>query len=192
MMAFVAFVATSCQQAPEELNVVAGGDANVTFSVGAPQIANRAYSDGLTATRLQYAVYAVSEANSTKSLSLLSDLKGTETLDELKTSINLQLTTGNKYAVVFWADQPDNTHYKVTFDPATVTVDVLDYASAKSNDETRDAFFRSETFTVTDNTVINIVLKRPFAQLNVGIPEETWNLAEHLGVKFSTSEKSPL
>jgi hypothetical protein len=24
--------------------------------------------------------------------------------------------------------------------------------------------------------------------LNVGIPEETWNLAEHLGVKFSTSE----
>ncbi len=168
MMAFVAFVATSCQQAPEELNVVAGGDANVTFSVGAPQIANRAYSDGLTATRLQYAVYAVSEANSTKSLSLLSDLKGTETLDELKTSINLQLTTGNKYAVVFWADQPDNTHYKVTFDPATVTVDVLDYASAKSNDETRDAFYAVHEFTVSGTQTETVYLKRPFAQLNIG------------------------
>ena len=54
MLAFVSVLATSCQkEVPEAI----AEDAMVTFNIGTPEIATRAYSDGLTATNLQYAVY---------------------------------------------------------------------------------------------------------------------------------------
>ncbi|MBQ2978834.1 MAG: hypothetical protein IJE18_01830, partial [Bacteroidaceae bacterium] len=47
--------ATSCQQ--DEV-FVDGNESIVTFEVGTPQMATRAnYSDGMTATKLQWAVY---------------------------------------------------------------------------------------------------------------------------------------
>ena len=57
-MAVTAFgmLLTSCQN---DLDFVqnAGETSTVSFSVGPPDIATRAYSDGLTAKVLQYAVY---------------------------------------------------------------------------------------------------------------------------------------
>lgn len=56
MMAFAAMFATSCQN-ELELAPVAGETSVVSFRVGTPELATRAYSDGQTATVLQYAVY---------------------------------------------------------------------------------------------------------------------------------------
>ncbi len=162
IVALVAMVATSCQQSLDELNVVGGGDATVTFNVGA---GSRAYSDGKTATNLQWAVYAVTDNGTSQTLSHLSALNGSKTF-ELSTTVEFQLTTGNKYAVIFWADA-DNSPYTVTFGTygATMTVD---YNSAKSNDENRDAFYKYHEFTVSGSQTESVELKRPFAQLNIG------------------------
>lgn len=133
------------------------GDTPVTFQISTPEIATRAYSDGTTATKLQYAVYD-EEGN------LLDGLKVTDAEINGSTSIELQLATGNEYSIIFWAAAP-NAPYTIDFAEKTMTVN---YQSAVCNDETRDAFYKCHTFTVRGAQTETIELKRPFAQLNIG------------------------
>ena len=63
----------------------------------------------------------------------------------------------------------------------------IDYAGL-NNDETRDAFFKAETFTVTGNTEIDVVLKRPFAQINVGVYQTDWDAAKASGIEIEKSK----
>ena len=157
MMA-AAVLATSCAK---ELQDVATSDATVTFTVGTPEIATRAYSDGATATKLQYAVY---DANG----NYLKDLTGTQVIN-ISTTVELKLTTGNTYSVIFWAAAED-APYSVNFATKTMTVD---YSAPVCNDEDRDAFFKHHTFTVTGAQTETIELRRPFAQLNIGTADYT-------------------
>ena len=158
MMAVAAFgmLLTSCQN---DLDFVPTTDENstVSFAVGTPEISTRAYSDGATATILQYAVYDA-EGN------ILRGLTETDATINGSTTVKLQLTTGNTYSVIFWAAAPQ-APYTVDFDAKTMTVD---YSAAVSNDEARDAFFKYHTFTVKGAQTETIELKRPFAQLNIG------------------------
>ena len=174
-MAVIAFgmLLTSCQS---DLDFVqnAGETSTVSFSVGTPEIATRAYSDGLTAKVLQYAVYD-SEGN------ILSDLTETNATINGSTTVNLQLTTGDSYAVIFWA-AAENAPYTVNFDEKTMTVS---YDGAKSNDEARDAFYKYHTFTVTGAQTETVELRRPFAQLNIGTRDYT--ASENAGYVPTTS-----
>ena len=149
-------LAASCQN---DFDYVPNGEetAQVTFNVGAPKMATRAFSDGTTATVLQYAVYNA-EGNE------LTDLTVTNGEIHGSTTVNLQLTTGNTYSVIFWA-AAENAPYTVDFDAKTMTVD---YTNAVSNDEKRDAFYAYHEFTVTGSQTETVYLKRPFAQLNIG------------------------
>lgn len=156
MMAATMVFATSCEN-ELDLGTNAGETAQVTFSVGTPEIATRAFSDGQTATVLQYAVY--DEAGNE-----LTDLKVTDAEIHGSTTVNLQLTTGNTYSVIFWA-AAEEAPYTVDFSKQTMTVN---YENAVSNDENRDAFYKYHTFTVTGAQTETIELKRPFAQLNIG------------------------
>ena len=156
VLAIVAMFATSCQN-DQGFDTTVGETSTVTFAVETPEIATRAYSDGSTATVLQYAVY---DANGTE----LTDLTVTDATINGSTTVNLQLTTGNTYSVIFWAAAP-NAPYTVNFAAKTMTVD---YTTAVSNDEARDAFFKYHTFTVKGAQTETIELKRPFAQLNIG------------------------
>ena len=133
------------------------GDTPVTFQIGTPEIATRAYSDGTTATKLQYAVYD-------KDDNLLDALTVEDAEINGSTSIELQLVTGNEYSIIFWAAAP-NAPYKIDFANKTMTVN---YDGAVCNDETRDAFYKCHTFTVRGAQTETIELKRPFAQLNIG------------------------
>ena len=92
MMAIAGLFA-SCQANLEP--VVVDEVATVSFEVETPQIATRAYSDGTTATVLQYAVY---DANGEI---IDAFTKTAETINISKT-VELQLTTGNTYSVLFW------------------------------------------------------------------------------------------
>ena len=152
---------TSCQN-DLDLAQNAGEAAVVTFSVGTPEIATRSFSDGQTATVLQYAVYDA-EGNE------LEDLTVTDAEIHGSTTVNLQLTTGNTYSVIFWA-AAENAPYTVDFSAKKMTVD---YTNAVSNDENRDAFYKYHTFTVSGAQTETIELKRPFAQLNVGTNDFT-------------------
>ena len=163
--AIVALFATSCQQ-ESNLGVKAGKTSTVTFNLNSPEIASRLFSDGTTATALQYAVY---NAEGTE----LTDLTVTEAdgvTINISTTVELQLTTGNTYTIVFWAAAP-NAPYAVNFGGKLAdAVMTVDYSTAKTlcNDEGRDAFWAYHTFTVTGSMELDVDLKRPFAQINVG------------------------
>ncbi|MCC8037478.1 MAG: hypothetical protein LIP02_04975 [Bacteroidales bacterium] len=134
-----------------------GGDATVTISASLPSdISSRAYSDGLTAEHLDYAVY---ESGADTPI-----IEGTGTFDNRSTTLTLQLVTGKSYEVIFWAQKKGAPY---TWNSATKTVTV-DYTDAALNDEDRDAFYSVESFTVEGATTITSTLKRPFAQINVG------------------------
>ena len=161
MMAAAMVLAPSCQN-DLDLAQNAGEAAVVTFSVGTPEIATRSFSDGQTATVLQYAVYDAAGNE-------LKDLTVTDAEIHGSTTVNLQLTTGNTYSVIFWA-AAENAPYTVDFSDKKMTVD---YTNAVSNDENRDAFYKYHTFTVSGAQTETIELKRPFAQLNVGTNDFT-------------------
>ena len=156
LMAAVMIIATSCEK--ENADITMQQElSTITFNVGTPEIGTRAYSDGFTATQLQYAVYNAAGE-------ILPALTVTDGTISGKTTVQLQLTTGNKYSVIFWAAAP-NAPYTVDFANKTMTVN---YSNAVCNDENRDAFFGSMEFTVTGAQTETVELRRPFAQLNIG------------------------
>ena len=155
MSAIAMLFATSCVKDLATEN--AGETSTVTFSVATPEMATRAYSDGTTATVLQYAVYNAAGEE-------LTDLTVEDATINGSTTVNLELTTGNSYSVIFWAAAP-NAPYTVDFGTKTMTVD---YSAAVCNDENRDAFYKYHTFTVSGAQTETVELKRPFAQLNIG------------------------
>ena len=169
--------ATSCQN--DEMATAQGGDATVSIAVATPQIATRtyAYSDGTTATELQYAVYD-------KAGTYLPNVSGTATLENLGTTVELTLTTGNTYDVLFWA-AAENAPYTFVPEDKTVTVN---YVGAESNAENRDAFFARTTFKVNGKQTETVTLTRPFAQLNIGTADYAQSQAAGYVPAFSKVE----
>ena len=152
-----AFAMVACQTDINEVGV-AGGEVDVTFEVGTP---TRAYSDGTTATVLEYAVY---EGETELDALTHSVAKGNAETINISKTVSFKLVTGNTYTVIFWAASP-NAPYTVDFGAKTMTVD---YDGVKSNNENLDAFYKRHTFTVTGAQTETIELRRPFAQLNIG------------------------
>ena len=154
-MAVAMLATTSCKDDFAESFV--GDQATVEFSISTPEIGTRAFSDGTTATVLQYAVY---DADG-KELTALTKTDGTI---NGSATISLQLKNNKSYQMVVWAAAP-NAPYAVDFSDKTMKVD---YTNATCNDESRDAFYAYTEFTVNGNKTERIELKRPFAQLNIG------------------------
>ena len=167
LSAILALFATSCQNELEQ-NVASGDTSTVTFEVAIPELATRAYSDGTTAKVLHYAVYDAKQKEGSDIVRHLDGLVPAQWPkfgeNQLTTSIQLELVTGNTYKIAFWA-AADGAPYEFDLDNATVNVK---YDGAVSNDETRDAFFGSTGFTVEGKSSIDVTLRRPFAQLNIG------------------------
>ncbi len=179
-------LATSCSN--DELDVVqSGNEAQVTFSLAAEGgIATRAISDGTGAKKLVYAVY---NANGELIKTIANTDVNGQIVDNsafdngLTENVTITLAKGQQYTVAFWAQNPNCTAYTTT-DLKNVTID---YAGL-NNDETRDAFFKAETFTVTGNTEIDVVLKRPFAQINVGVYQTDWDAAVASEIEIEKSK----
>lgn len=185
-------LATSCSN--DELDVVqSGNEAQVTFSLAAEGgIATRAISDGKTANKLVYAVFD-SKGNPLSVFDVNNDgvyeHQKTETISDIVTTpheVTITLAKGQEYTAVFWAQDASCDAYTVTAETKGLKV-AVDY-DGNNNDETRDAFFKAETFKVTGNAKIDVVLKRPFAQINVGVTEADWNAAVASGITISESK----
>lgn len=79
--------------------------------------------------------------------------------------IQLTAMEEGEYKIVCWAQSSQCKAY----DTKDFTNVKVSYEGAKNNDETRDAFCVAQTFTVSENSKsTTVVLKRPFAQINVG------------------------
>ncbi len=166
-----AAILTSCSS--EEPAAAPTSDGNVTFTASIPgSFKSRAISDGTTATKLTYVVYNES-GNEIEALTKTVDMA------DCKATINLNLVSGKKYTVVFWASAPDAPY---TFNTADGTVTIKE--TGVSQDEKRDAFFATEEFEVTGAVEKTIELKRPFAQINV----LTTDMAEFTALQGSISK----
>lgn len=158
-------LATSCSN--DEFDSVQNGkESTVTFTAQLPdglQTKSRAYGDGETATRLQYAAYLL-ENDEWK----LTKVTGEATFTSLTTTVNLKLVNGNTYKVVFWADAGDEKSiYDFDKQNAKVTANYQNNVT-KNNDENLDAFYKVEEIRVNGTNSKTVELKRPFAQLNIG------------------------
>ncbi|MBQ2912567.1 MAG: hypothetical protein IJE52_02610 [Bacteroidales bacterium] len=180
---------TSCSN--DNLDVVKTGDeVKVTFSLAADSgIATRAISDGKSADMLYYAIYNGEKKLITTispSTNGLFTKSGAFPNGSKKDEVTITLTKGQEYTAVFWAQDSECNAYTVTAEPDGLKV-AVNY-EGDNNDETRDAFFKAETFNVTGNAKIDVELKRPFAQINVGVTEADWNAAVAAGINISESK----
>jgi hypothetical protein len=181
-------LATSCSN--DELDVVqSGNEAQVTFSLAAEGgIATRAISDGESADLLYYAIFdADGKLITTINGSTDGLLKKENAFPSgsKKDEVTVTLAKGQEYTAVFWAQDASCDAYTVTAETDGLKI-AVDY-EGNNNDETRDAFFKAETFKVTGNAKIDVELKRPFAQINVGVTEEDWDAAEASGITIAQS-----
>lgn len=181
--------ATSCQN--DELKPVqSGNEALVTLSLSLEDdLSTRAViSDGTKADKLIYAVYKLDgQGNPVLQQADIADknVDGQFVKDDFKSGdkISLSLAKGQTYQVAFWAQSKDCNAY----DTGDLQAVKIDYTNAGNNDELRDAFFKTVNFTVTGDKSINVVLKRPFAQINVGVDMEDWTAAVASGIEIKQS-----
>ena len=155
--------------------------AAVSFSVQADAVVGtRAISDGTGADELIYRVFDKDGKVISASLAKKTETGLTDLLTGHK--VTLYLAKGQTYKVAFWAQDADCQAYTVD-DNMGVTVSY----TGTNNDETRDAFFKTVDVTVTGDMNVDVTLKRPFAQINVGCTTHDWNAAQASGINVQTS-----
>ena len=140
----------------------------------------RSISDGTGVDQLMWAVFSVDGE-----LVLPKSVKNnvTDLLSANGHSMYVTLAKGKTYKVAFWAQNSACEAYTVS-DDMKVTINY----EGVNNDETRDAFFVvSEPFTVDASTNVSVVLRRPFAQVNVGAFPWDLEYAEESGMTVALS-----
>jgi hypothetical protein len=175
----IALFFASCSQTEPENS---SNEAEVTFNLGIENaIATRAISDGTGANQITFAIFnedgtEIFTPKTSRTISGNQLLKGVE--------IKATLVKGNTYKACFWAQNSNCTAYSISEDmKVTINYEGL------NNDETRDAFFAyTEPFTVDVNPRLRVILKRPFAQINVGSTKDDIDAITASGVKVSKSE----
>lgn len=170
-------------------------EVDVSFDMDATQSMTKAYGDGMTVNTLH--VYAYLVDPDTGSLTyIVSDPNGkncpSQTLGMTggKASYSTRLVTGQKYVIVFWADYKSDGYVSpYDYDNATHTISVKDHNyqvyAVPANDERRDAFYAVETIAVSGAIGGRTVhLKRPFAQVNIGVTDQVMSNAKSEGITF--------
>lgn len=140
----------------------------------------RAISDGTGATELMYGVF-----DEDNNVIFKKAVKNgiTSLLTSTGYTMTISLPKGNTYRVVFWAQNPACTAYEVS-DEMVVTINY----DGINNDESRDAFFAvTNPFKVTSKTKVSAVLRRPFAQINVGTYPYDMQFAQDAGIDITKS-----
>lgn len=175
-------------------------EVDVSFDMDATQSMTKAYGDGMTVNTLHVYAYLVDPV--TGSLAYIDpDSHGencpSQTLGMTggKASYSTRLVTGQKYVIVFWADYESKGYVSpYDYDNATHTISVKDHnpqvSAVPANDERRDAFYAVETIEVSGAIGGRTVhLKRPFAQVNIGVTDQVMSNKEiafkNLSVAFT-------
>lgn len=152
-------------------------------------------SDGTRATTLIYALY---KNNSDGTFSPLSIAGADATSKQVVRTgvkfpvedISFELVKGFEYTLVFWAQSENGADY---YDTSNLEAIEVKYDNIKNNDELRDAFCAKHTMKLTQDVEdVHIILRRPFAQINVGLTRNVWKVLQrmHQEVKRSSIKLS--
>lgn len=173
--------ATSCSQ-DELINESTNGDfVNATFTIEtADGIGTRAVGDGTTVDKVACAVYDA--YNNEELESLRQDVA----ITNKTATFSVRLAKGKNYRVAFFAYNEAANAYDVT-DLKSIKVN----GNQLSNVEGRDAF--TAYVDVTEGETMNaftkeVTLKRPFAQLNLGIDDAEFAEAANAGLIVAKSK----
>lgn len=176
----------------DENEVLSGSDneALVSFNVNlADGISTKAISDGKTVNTLHVRVFEDESGNPGALVTALSN--DNITVTNKNATATMQLVKGKKYHLLFWADYHNGSAanpYTIGEDGKTISVS---YTSATCNDEKRDAFFATITYTVPNASSFDggtVTLKRPFAQLNFLVDGTEINAAKAMGLDFAAAK----
>ena len=157
MSAITIMFATSCEKDPKSA-FSEGDECTVSFNVGSPTILTR--TTETDAPVLQYAVYDENDV-------ICATGEGVEVTGNVAT-INLKLTIGQNYSVIFWASAED-APYEVDFETKKMSINYGETAKGHF-----DAFTGYYEFSTNNSSVsVDVELKRPFAQINIGSDDLT-------------------
>ena len=182
MLAMVSMLfVTSCSQ-DELIDESTNGDfVNAIFTLGtADGMGTRAIGDGTTVDKVACAVYDAYNGEELSALRQDVDITG-------KTATySVRLAKGKNYRVAFFAYNQSADAYNVEDLKNIVVKD-----NQKSNVEGRDAF--TAYVDVTEGETMNaftkqVTLKRPFAQLNLGIDDAELTEATNAGLVVAKSK----
>lgn len=141
----------------------------VSFSTELPKrIGTRTNATNLTVNKVVCAVFE--DGQEIRALR-----KDIEIQDDEAIVFAPRLIKGRKYDVVFWAMKDNN------YDVDNMTA-ITRASVATATESDFDAFTESVEVEVTGSKSETITLKRPFAQLNLGVTTEDWNAVETLGM----------
>ena len=170
-------------QLPEG-EVFGTGSSLVTLSVNANTLSGVSRADNLPdissgerVDALVFAVYTADNENGTYTLDKSFKQKETSqgkvnagdgqvvlNVTTYPTTVTLATDPNKYYKVVFWAQNSTTTAFTTT----DLTAVKVDYSEAKNNDELRDAFCATTSAFLGSAKGQEVVLHRPFAQINVG------------------------
>lgn len=174
------FAATSCSQ--EEIADNSANSVEATFDVALEgQIDSRAIADGKTVDQLIFAVFDEDGKE-------ISNLRQSDVVvKDGSATVKARFVKGQSYYCVFWAQVAGADHYDTS---DMKNIKVKNYTTI-ANDETRDAFYAKIGFKVTAGFFNkDVILKRPFAQLNLGTTLRDWVWATTAGVTIEKSKVS--
>ena len=153
--------------------------ATISLTLGGPESsATRAIGDGSSVDLLHYAVYDSDDQ-------LIPALGTVIEVNKFPTQVDITLAKGQTYKIAFWAQNRSTDAYTIT--DGDVRHVAIKYAGYNNNDESRDAFFKTIEHTVTGDIALDVVLERPFAQINLGVTAEDWADAETAGISVKKS-----
>lgn len=153
-----------------------GSTVDATFAVNLG-VQTKAFADGTTVNELYAGIYEIGANNAytwvaDNSASPIAISAGAATV-----TFNGKIKLGKSYKVVFWA-QKEGAPYAIDWaKTGTAGPTVTVTATGDANDESRDAFYGEYlTGEVTGNITVEtknaVQLKRPFAQVNVLVPND--------------------
>lgn len=173
--------ATSCAKDEAAAPEATAKTKTVTFSVKAPELKTRAAGDGMTATKLYYAFYDETMAITNVTGTVTNATDATDSYAKQFT-VEATLVEGKSYTAIFWAQSP-TAKYTVDMTNKTVTIPT----TLAGNSEDNDAFWKVEEINVTESFApADIVLTRPFAQLNIGASNADIENADDAGVNVAS------
>lgn len=174
---FVAIIAAAAVSAcNKEADSGVAGPVDATFSVSVGQ-ETKAFADGSQVDKLYVGIYALGENNSFTWVVDNSDSPAEVSGGKATVTFNGIIVKGLSYKAVFWA-QKEGAPYIIDWSKTVKTGPVVKaLTDGDANDESRDAFYGVyDTGVVTGNIdQKSIVLKRPFAQINLLVPKDNIN-----------------
>ena len=217
MLSAVVLLSTSCTRDLNEVSGTAGDEVTVTFAIATEtkaqtrtpgyENATPQISDGTKADVLIWAVYnKAGEILAQYGVSEETAIAGTEKMlgygqsgrqvsepndkgvveGGFPTTVSVRLVRGQEYKIAFWAQSSKCSAYD-TKDLTKVEV-LYGEENGKNNDELRDAFCKVEEFTAVESGTRDVILRRPLAQINVGVAGYDYEAASKGGCRVVKSK----